>query len=172
MSPRWHTYNIRPVKHQWIIWLNIQHDDKIDDDGGELTDNEPGEWTSQPLTHTELHIHKTDRDYYITTPNWVPHPHLYSMTITYHINDTYPLVVVTQLQYDLGTTEYINLCSIHVTQTIQVHWNRNSSVEHIPWWWFWSATSFNGEIITWDVSNVEVMDYMFDSATSFNGDLS
>ena len=37
---------------------------------------------------------------------------------------------------------------------------------------FRNATSFNGDISSWDVSNVTNMDYMFYGATSFNGDLS
>ena len=36
---------------------------------------------------------------------------------------------------------------------------------------FYEATSFNGDISTWDVSNVTGMGYMFYNATSFNGDI-
>lgn len=37
---------------------------------------------------------------------------------------------------------------------------------------FDDATSFNGDISDWDVSNVTDMRYMFQGATSFNGDIS
>jgi len=37
---------------------------------------------------------------------------------------------------------------------------------------FWGADSFNGDISTWDVSNVSVMVKTFEGATSFNGDIS
>jgi len=37
---------------------------------------------------------------------------------------------------------------------------------------FNGATSFNGDINSWDVSNVNNMFNMFNSATSFNQDLS
>ena len=37
---------------------------------------------------------------------------------------------------------------------------------------FVGATSFNGDLSNWDVSNVTGMAYMFKNATSFNGDLS
>jgi surface protein len=33
---------------------------------------------------------------------------------------------------------------------------------------FWGATSFNGDISSWDVSSVTNMRYMFKSATAFN----
>ena len=37
---------------------------------------------------------------------------------------------------------------------------------------FWGATSFNGDLSGWNVSNVTNMSDMFSGATSFNGDLS
>merc|ERR1712178_1684 len=37
---------------------------------------------------------------------------------------------------------------------------------------FNGASSFNGDLSSWDVSSVTKMDRMFDGASSFNGDLS
>ena len=37
---------------------------------------------------------------------------------------------------------------------------------------FCRATSFNGDLSSWDVGQVTRMDDMFNGATSFNGDLS
>ena len=37
---------------------------------------------------------------------------------------------------------------------------------------FNNASKFNGNISTWDVSNVETMEEMFENASSFNGDIS
>ena len=37
---------------------------------------------------------------------------------------------------------------------------------------FYGATSFNGDLSSWDVGRVTDMGWMFEGATSFNGDLS
>ena len=37
---------------------------------------------------------------------------------------------------------------------------------------FYNATSFNGDISSWDVSSMTDMRWMFSGATSFNGDIS
>merc|ERR1719473_2219161 len=37
---------------------------------------------------------------------------------------------------------------------------------------FSGASSFNGDLSSWDVSKVTAMQYMFEGASSFNGDLS
>ena len=37
---------------------------------------------------------------------------------------------------------------------------------------FYGATSFNGDLSSWDVSSVTNMTNMFSYATSFNGDIS
>ena len=37
---------------------------------------------------------------------------------------------------------------------------------------FAGATSYNGDLSSWNVSNVEIMECMFSDAASYNGDLS
>ncbi|NME70897.1 BspA family leucine-rich repeat surface protein [Flammeovirga aprica] len=46
-----------------------------------------------------------------------------------------------------------------------------SSVENMPWM-FYEASSFNGDLSSWDVSSVVSMAGMFERAASFNGDIS
>ena len=36
----------------------------------------------------------------------------------------------------------------------------------------YGASSFNGDLSSWDVSSVKDMSWMFDAASSFNGDIS
>ena len=129
------------------------------DGGSELTvdwgDGSPVETTYSSLTHTYPNATFTGR--------------AYKSSGGLVISGT-PLTSISSIQHGLSRIYFyeqgmssINLASVPSSIPSSI-----TSMDYM----FVDATSFNGDISAWDVSNVTSMEYMFSGATSFNGDIS